>query len=62
MGDKIKYSDLLEELHTLNAMLEVCQGCTQADQPNMEALDITLYCLHKKYVQLYEELLGMRKV
>lgn len=58
--NKIKYADLLEEMHNLNAMLSVCQNSTQADAPDMVALDISLYYLHSKYTQLYEDLLGMK--
>ena len=55
--ERVDYMDLLEEMHNLNAMLEVCQESTQADEPNMQSLDITWCCLHTKYVQLYEDLL-----
>ena len=58
---KVEYADLLEEMHYLNAMLSVCQGSTQADIPDMVALDITLFCLHTKYTQLYEKLLKYRE-
>ena len=40
-----KYMDLLDEFYKLNTMLEVCRGYTQADAPDMKALESTLYSI-----------------
>lgn len=59
MGNK--YDELMDEMYELNAMLEVCRGYTQADQPNLDALDIVLYGLRQKYEQLHRNLLEYEK-
>ena len=48
--------EIRNELFNLNAMLEVCHGYTQSDDPDMEALEVTLFVLHTQYSKLYKEM------
>lgn len=51
-------SDIIDDLFDANAMLEVCRGYTQADVPDMKALDTVLWNLTKKYGEIYEKLIS----
>ena len=55
--NKKEYAELMEKLHELNTMLEICRGYTQADMPDMKAFDIVLYKLKCEYMSIYEKLL-----
>ena len=48
--------EIRDELFDLNAMLEVCHGYTQSDDPDMGVLGVTLFVLHTQYSKLYKEM------
>lgn len=49
---------ILDEMYVLNAALEVCQGYTHADIPDMEALGVVLYDLQCRYSAIYEQFIN----
>lgn len=49
-------ANIMDEFDDANAMLEICRGYTQADNPDMKALDTVLWNLAKKYGEIYEKL------
>ena len=50
---KKEYMDLMEKFFDANQVLEVCQGYTQADVPNIMILSNVLFELTKRYTDLY---------
>lgn len=49
-------SNIIDDFFDANAMLEVCRGYTQADVPDMKALDTVLWNLVKTYERIYKQL------
>lgn len=54
--NKLELANIKDELYDANAMLEMCRGYTQAEVPDMKAMDAALWCLVKKYEDLYKRL------
>lgn len=48
-----KYAELLNNFYDTNQILEVCQGYTQSDTPQMEILSGVLFELSRRYTDLY---------
>ncbi len=48
-----KYAELLDNFYDTNQILEVCQGYTQSDTPQMEILSGVLFELSRRYTDLY---------
>lgn len=61
MNNKISIEDIMDKFHDANAILEICHGYTQADQPNLAALDNVLFSLLITYEDIYEQLRNTRK-
>ena len=53
---KANMSNIIDDFFDANAMLEVCRGYTQADVPDMKALDTVLWNLVKTYERIYKQL------
>lgn len=57
----IEIANILDDLHDANSMLEVCRGYTQADAPDMKALDVALWSMEKTYDRIYNSLSAVEK-
>ena len=50
-----KLTDLNDELYDLINILEICRGYTQADTPDMEAFEVVLAKMYRRFIELYDE-------
>ena len=48
-----EYVELLDDFYDTNQILEVCQGYTQSNTPQMEILSGVLFELSRRYSDLY---------
>ena len=53
---KVTPLNILDKFSDANAMLEVCNGYTQAEAPDMKVLNTVLYNLTVTYEKIYREL------
>lgn len=51
-----KISEIIDQFSGLNAILEICRGYTQADQPDMRMLESVLFNLGLKYREIYKQM------
>lgn len=55
-----KFSEIIDQFSDLNATLEICRGYTQADVPDMGALELVLFNLGLKYREIYEQVSSLQ--
>lgn len=56
-----KFSEIIDQFSDLNAILEICRGYTQADQPDMRMLESVLFNLGLKYREIYKQMCFLGK-
>lgn len=54
--------NILDRFSDANALLEVCNGYTQAEAPDIKALGNVLYNLTVKYEEIYKELCDLKNI
>lgn len=54
--NNLEIVNVLDDLNDANAMLEVCRGYTQADEPDMKSLEVALWSTARIYESIYNRL------